>query len=196
MAIIAGVAFATILAVVAGLTVTASASFAHDIYNSVLKDGKAAPEKEVKIARIASVAIGLIAIFGGILAAGQNIAFLISLAFAIAASANLPSILYSLYWKRFSTKGSTWSIYGGLISSIVLIVFSPAFTGTPSAMFPNIDIAWFPLDNPAIVSIPVGFFLGYLGSVMNPDGNTYADEGAEMEVRSMTGAGAAGALDH
>ncbi len=197
MAVIAGVAFATILAVVAGLTVTASASFAHDIYNSVMKDGKAAPEQEVKVARIASVVIGVVAIFGGILAAGQNIAFLISLAFAIAASANLPSILYSLYWKRFSTKGSTWSIYGGLISSIVLIIFSPAISGAKSSMLgESINFAWFPLDNPAIVSIPIGFFLGYLGSVMNPDGDKFENEAAEMEVRSMTGAGAAGALDH
>ena len=151
----------------------------------------------MKVARIASVVIGIVAIFGGILAAGQNIAFLISLAFAIAASANLPSILYSLYWKRFSTKGSTWSIYGGLISSVVLIVFSPAISGAKSSMLgESVNFAWFPLDNPAIVSIPIGFFLGYLGSVMNPDGDKFGDEAAEMEVRSMTGAGAAGALDH
>jgi len=196
MAIIAGVAFATILAVVAGLTITASASFAHDIYNSVLRDGKASPEKEVKVARTTSVTIGLLAIVGGIVANGQNIAFLVALAFAVAASANLPSILYSLYWRRFSTAGAVWSIFGGLITAVVLIIFSPAVSGMPSSMFPDVNFAWFPIDSPAIVSVPVGFFLGWLGSVLRPDGDTFADQAAEMEVRSMTGAGAEGALDH
>lgn len=196
MAIIAGIAFATILAVVAGLTITASASFAHDIYNSVLKDGKADPAKEMNVARWTSIIIGLVAIVGGIAANGQNVAFLVSLAFAIAASANLPSILYSLYWKKFSTAGAVWSIFGGLISAVVLILFSPAVSGTKTAMFPTANFAWFPIDSPAIVSVPVGFFLGWLGSILKPDGDTYADQAAEMEVRSMTGAGAAGALDH
>ena len=196
MAIIAGVAFATILAVVAGLTITASASFAHDIYNSVIKKGRANQDQEVRVARITSVVIGAVAIVGGIVASQQNVAFLVSLAFAIAASANLPSILYSLYWKRFSTAGSTWSIYGGLVSAVVLIIFSPAVSGSATAMFPNADFAWFPLENPAIVSVPLGFFLGWLGSVVKPDGDEFADQAAEMEVRSMTGAGAAAAINH
>ncbi|WP_296140123.1 cation acetate symporter [uncultured Tessaracoccus sp.] len=197
MALVAGVAFATILAVVAGLTITASASFAHDIYNSVLKDGTAEPAQEVRVARITSVVIGVLAIVGGIASKQMNVAFLVALAFAIAASANLPSILYSLYWKRFSTAGSQWSIYGGLVSSLVLIAFSPAVSGSESAMLgPDIDFAWFPLDNPALVSVPLGFFLGWLGSVVKPDGDRYADKGAEMEVRSMTGAGAEAALEH
>ena len=196
MAVIAGVAFATILAVVAGLAITASASFAHDIYNSVLKDGKADPAKEVKVARWTSVTIGVVAIIGGIVAKEQNVAFLVALAFAVAASANLPSILYSLYWKKFSTAGAVWSIFGGLISAVGLIIFSPAVSGRPSAMFPNADFAWFPIDSPAIVSVPVGFFLGWLGSVLKPDHGAYADQAAEMEVRSMTGAGAEGAIDH
>ena len=196
MAVIAGVAFATILAVVAGLTITASASFAHDIYNSVLKDGKADPAKEVRVARITSVTIGLVAIVGGIVANGQNVAFLVALAFAVAASANLPSILFSLYWRRFSTAGAVWSIFGGLITAVTLIVFSPAVSGLPTSMFPNADFAWFPIDSPAIVSVPVGFFLGWLGSVVKPDGPEVADRAAEMEVRSMTGAGAEGAIDH
>ncbi|HJE50782.1 MAG TPA: cation acetate symporter [Tessaracoccus flavescens] len=196
MAVIAGVAFATILAVVAGLTITASASFAHDIYNSVLKDGKADPAKEVRVARITSIVIGLVSIVGGIAANGQNVAFLVALAFAVAASANLPSILYSLYWKKFSTRGSVWSIYGGLITAVGLIIFSPAVSGAKSSMFPNVDFSWFPIDSPAIVSVPVGFFLGWLGSVTKPDGPEVADAAAEMEVRSMTGAGAEGALDH
>ena len=194
LALIAGVAFATILAVVAGLAITASASFAHDIYNAILKDGKADPTQEVKVARTTVIVIGALAIVGGIAAKSQNIAFLVALAFAVAASANLPSILYSLYWKRFNTRGAVWSIYGGLISALVLITFSPAVSGAKTAMFPNADFAWFPLDNPALVSVPVGFILGWLGSITSKEHN--AAKYTEMEVRSMTGAGAEGAVAH
>jgi len=196
MAIIAGVAFATILAVVAGLTITASASFAHDVYNSIIKDGKASPEKEVKVARITSVVIGVLAILGGILANGQNIAFLISLAFAVAASANLPSILYTMYWKRFNTRGSVWSIYAGLVSSIVLIVFSPSISGSKTAMLGEaVNFAWFPLTNPALISVPLAFLAGWIGTITSP---VRGDEelAVEMEVRSLTGAGAGEAISH
>ncbi len=196
MGIISGVAFATILAVVAGLTITASASFAHDVYNSILKDGKADPVEEVRVARITSVVVGILSILGGIVANGQNIAFLISLAFAVAASANLPSILYTLYWKRFNTRGSVWSIYTGLISATLLIVFSPSISGSPSAMLgEGVDFAWFPLTNPALVSVPLAFLAGWLGTVTSkvPGDEEFA---TEMEVRSMTGAGAGPALDH
>ena len=195
MGIISGIAFATILAVVAGLTITASASFAHDVYNSIIKDGKASPEKEVKVARITSVVIGILAILGGILANGQNIAFLISLAFAVAASANLPSILYTMYWKRFNTRGSVWSIYAGLVSSIVLILFSPSISGSPSAMMPDADFAWFPLTNPALVSVPLAFLAGYIGTVTSKERGD-VELAKEMEVRSLTGAGAGEAIAH
>ncbi|NKT81847.1 cation/acetate symporter ActP [Rhodococcus hoagii] len=125
LGIISAVAFATILAVVAGLAITASASFAHDIYASVIKRGKASEEEQVRVSRITVVVIGIVAIVLGILAMGQNIAFLVALAFAVAASANLPTLLYSLFWKKFNTTGALFSIYGGLISCLVLIVFSP-----------------------------------------------------------------------
>jgi cation/acetate symporter len=196
MGVISGVAFATILAVVAGLTITASASFAHDVYNSIIKDGKASPEKEVKVARITSVVIGVLAILGGILANGQNIAFLISLAFAVAASANLPSILYTMYWKRFNTRGSVWSIYAGLVSSIVLIVFSPSISGSKTAMLGEaVNFAWFPLTNPALISVPLAFLAGWIGTITSP---VRGDEelAVEMEVRSLTGAGAGEAISH
>ena len=196
MGVISGIAFATILAVVAGLTITASASFAHDVYNSIIKDGKASPEKEVKVARITSVVIGVLAILGGILANGQNIAFLISLAFAVAASANLPSILYTMYWKRFNTRGSVWSIYTGLISSILLIVFSPSISGSKTAMLGEaVNFAWFPLTNPALISVPLAFLAGWIGTITSP---VRGDEelAVEMEVRSLTGAGAGEAISH
>ncbi len=194
LAVIAGVAFATILAVVAGLTITASASFSHDVYNSVLKKGDATPEQEVRVARITAVVIGVVAIVGGIVANGQNVAFLVALAFAIAASANLPSILYTLYWKRFNTRGTVWSIIGGLVSALVLIVFSPAVSGGEKAMLPGLDFDWFPLTNPALVSVPIGFLAGWLGSITSPEYN--ASKQAEMEVRSMTGIGAEKAVSH
>jgi cation/acetate symporter len=203
MGIISGIAFATILAVVAGLTITASASFAHDFYNSVLKKGKADPTQEVKVARITSVVIGVLAIIGGIAVNGQNIAFLISLAFAVAASANLPSILMTLYWKKFNTRGSVASIYTGLLSSVLLIVFSPAVmlpivTSAPGVL-PILTVAHplalFPLTNPTIVTIPLAFIAGWLGTVTSKE-PADADLQAEMEVRSMTGAGAAEAVAH
>jgi cation/acetate symporter len=151
----------------------------------------------VKVARIAAVVIGVVAIVGGILAKDQNIAFLVALAFAVAASANLPTILYSLFWKGFTTRGALWSIYGGLISSITLILFSPVVSGKPipegatksPSMLQGVDFHWFPLDNPGLVSIPLAFFLGWLGSVTDPT-KSDAVKFAEMEVRSLTGAGA------
>jgi cation/acetate symporter len=199
MGIISGIAFATILAVVAGLTITASASFAHDFYNSVLKKGKADPAQEVKVARTTAVVIGVIAIIGGIAVNGQNIAFLISLAFAVAASSNLPSILMTLYWKKFNTRGSVASIYTGLISSVVLIVFSPAvmlpLKDAAGVVIGPHPLALFPLTNPALVTIPLAFLAGWIGTITSKQ-PADADLQAEMEVRSMTGAGAAEAVAH
>ncbi|MBY3988860.1 cation acetate symporter [Rhodococcus fascians] len=195
LGVISAVAFATILAVVAGLTITASASFAHDIYASVIKKGQVDDKKQVKVSRITAVVIGLLAIGLGILANGQNIAFLVALAFAVAAAANLPTILYSLFWRRFTTTGALFSMYGGLISTIVLIVFSPAVSGSPTSMIPGSDFAWFPLSNPGIVSIPLAFILGIVGTLISKDTEN-TDKQAEMEVRSLTGIGAEKASSH
>lgn len=204
LGLVAAVAFATILAVVAGLTITASASFAHDVYSNVIKKGQIDPDAEVRVARITAVVIGLVAIVGGIYAKDQNIAFLVALAFAVAASANLPTILYSLFWKGFTTRGALWSIYGGLISSIGLIAFSPVVSGKidpvtklSASMITDtsIDFHWFPLENPGIISIPLAFFLGWLGSVTSKEETDLAKY-AEMEVRSLTGAGAEKATSH
>lgn len=202
LGIVSGIAFATILAVVAGLTITTSATFAHDLYNQVFKRGQASPEQEVKVAKYAALGGGVIAIFGGMLAKDQNIAFLVALAFAVAASANLPTILYSLFWKRFNTRGALWSIYGGLISAIGLILFSPVVSGKPvdpltgksPSMLQNVDFHLFPLDNPGLVSIPLGFLLGFIGTVTSKEFNRA--KYAEMEVRSLTGHGVAEALEH
>ena len=190
LGLISAVAFATILAVVAGLTITASASFAHDVYANVLRRGNATPEAEVKVARTTALVIGLVAIGGGIVANGQNVAFLVALAFAVAASANLPTILFSLFWKRFNTTGALCSIYGGVIVCVGLIVISPAVSGAPTSMVPNADFAFFPLSNPGLVSIPVSFALGIIGTFLGGRERFNAARYAEMEVRSLTGAGA------
>jgi cation/acetate symporter len=204
LGVIAAVAFATILAVVAGLTITASTSFAHDIYANVIKRGQVSQQDEVRVARITAVVVGLLAIVLGILAKDQNVAFLVALAFAIAASANLPTILYSLFWKRFNTRGALWSIYGGLISTITLIAFSPVVSGKIDPVTKKsaslitdtgVDFHWFPLENPGLVSIPLAFLLGYLGTVTSRETSDPARY-AEMEVRSLTGAGAEKAVVH
>ncbi|HEV7727552.1 MAG TPA: cation acetate symporter [Modestobacter sp.] len=205
LGIIAGVAFATILAVVAGLTITASASFAHDVYASVIKKGQVRPDAEVKVARITAIVIGAVAIGLGILAlqAGINIAFLVALAFAVAASANLPTILYTLFWKNFTTQGALWSIYGGLIACVGLIIFSPVVSGAPvnpatgksPSLLQDVDFSWFPLNNPGLVSIPLSFFLGWLGTKLSKE-KPDVDKYAELEVRSLTGIGAEKAVPH
>ncbi|MFC8080588.1 cation acetate symporter [Streptomyces sp. NPDC057307] len=189
LAVISAVAFATILAVVAGLTLASSSSFAHDIYANVIRRGKATEKEEVRAARYATVAIGVVSIALGALARDLNVAGLVALAFAVAASANLPTLLYSLFWKRFTTAGALWSIYGGLASSVLLVLFSPVVSSKPSSMFPGVDFAFFPLENPGLISIPLGFLLGWLGSLLSkeePDVKKYA----ELEVKSLTGTGA------
>ncbi|WP_374454407.1 cation acetate symporter [Nocardioides sp.] len=203
LALIAAVAFATILAVVAGLTLTSSVSVAHDLYNSVFKDGKASEAEEIRVSRIAAGVIGLVAILLAIPAQKLNIAFLVALAFAVAASANLPAIIYNMFWRRFNTRGALWSIYGGLISAVGLVIFSPVVsgkgldpTGKNLSLLPaDIDISWFPLENPGIVSIPLGFLLGYLGTITSKE-PAAEERYTELEVRALTGAGAEQAVQH
>ncbi|MBC9734208.1 cation acetate symporter [Nocardioides marmotae] len=203
LALIAAVAFATILAVVAGLTLTSSASVAHDIYNSVIKKGTATEDQEIKVTRYAAAGIGLVSILLAIPAQSLNIAFLVALAFAVAASANLPTIIYNMFWRRFNTRGALWSIYGGLISAVGLVIFSPVVsgkgldpTGKNLSLLPtSIDISWFPLENPGIVSIPLGFFFGWLGTVTSREPSA-EDRYTELEVRALTGAGAEQAVQH
>jgi cation/acetate symporter len=188
LAIIAAVAFATILAVVAGLTLASSSSVAHDFYANVIKRGNASERDEVRVARVAALVIGAVAIALSIFAQSLNVAFLVALAFAVAASANLPAIVYSLFWKKFNTSGALWSIYGGLIASVFLVFFSPVVSGTPTAMFPSHDWHFFPLSNPGIISIPLGFLAGFIGAKLSKEENI--EKYTELEVRSLTGHGA------
>jgi cation/acetate symporter len=141
------------------------------------------------VARTAAVGIGVVAIALGLLARDMNVAFLVGLAFAVAASANLPVLLYSLFWRNFTPRGAVWAVYGGLVPALGLVVLSPVVSGSPGALFPGVDFQYFPLQNPGIVSIPLGFLAGWLGTVTSdevPDDARHA----ETEVRSLTGAGA------
>ncbi|MFG3203984.1 cation acetate symporter [Streptomyces sp. NPDC048192] len=187
-AVVAAVAFATILAVVAGITLASSASVAHDLYASLRRQHGTA-RSEVAVARWAAVGIGVAAIALGLLARDLNVAFLVGLAFAVAASANLPVLLYSLFWRGFTTRGAVWAVYGGLIPALGLVLVSPVVSGSPASLFPDVDFQFFPLQNPGIVSVPLGFLAGWIGTITSGE---VADEAkyAETEVRSLTGAGA------
>ena len=198
LAVIGAIAFATILAVVAGLTLASSSSFAHDLYANVIKKGNATAAQEVRVAKLSAIVIGLISIVLAIGAQGLNVAFLVAIAFAIAASGNLPAVLYSLFWKNFNTRGAVWAIYGGLFSAVILLVFSPNVTGTPTSLIPLVEggvrFDYFPLANPGIVSIPLGFLFGWLGTITSNERNLA--KYAELEVRSMTGAAIGKAVQH
>ncbi len=186
-AFISAVAFATILAVVAGLTISASTSFAHDFFTNVIHHGKEhRPGEEVRVARITAFVVGAAAIGIAILLGPTvNVAFLVGLAFAVAASANLPVIVFSIFWKRFTTTGAVTGLLVGLISSIALILVSPDF----------MKDAWFPLKNPAIVSIPLGFLGAFLGTFLSREPSA-ENLFAELKVRANTGLGAEKASTH
>ncbi len=187
-AVVAAVAFATILAVVAGITLASSASVAHDLYAS-LRRKHAKQYSEVAVARVAAVVIGAAAIGLGLLASDLNVAFLVGLAFAVAASANLPVLLYSLFWRKFTTRGAVWAVYGGLVPAVLLVLVSPVVSGSPESLFPGLDFHLFPLQNPGLVSIPLGFLAGWAGTVTSTEPPDAARH-AETEVRALTGAGA------
>ncbi|WP_103501100.1 MULTISPECIES: cation acetate symporter [Streptomyces] len=201
LALIAAVAFAAILSTVAGLTIASSSSLAHDFYNNVLRKGQASERDEIRVAKFAAFGVGTIAIVLAVFAQNLNVAFLVALAFAIAASANLPTILLSLFWKRFNTNGALAGIYGGLIAAVGLVFFSPVVSGKTDAdgnslsLFPeNIDFAWFPLENPALVSVPIGVLCAVIGTLTSREND--AVRFAELQVRALTGAGAEGASKH
>jgi cation/acetate symporter len=196
-AFISSIAFATILAVVAGLTISASTSFAHDFFDNVVHHGRPqSPQASVRVARITAFVVGAVAILVAIvLGPTFNVAFLVALAFAVAASANLPVIVLSLFWKRFSTEGAVWGLATGLVSSLVLIVVSPSIMGTDGKHL--ISMApLFPLENPGIVSIPLGFLGAFVGTLMSRVDAEAEARFTELEVRANTGLGSEKAAAH
>ena len=188
---------ATILAVVAGLTISASTSFAHDFYTNVIHYGsERGPGEEVRVARLTAFVVGAVAIAIAILLGPTaNVAFLVALAFAVAASANLPVIVLSLFWKRFNTTGAVLGLGTGLVSSIGLILISPSImtidppTVTGAARHLIQAPPLFPLENPGILSIPLGFLGAVLGTLSGREPAAEA-KFAELLVRANTGLGA------
>jgi cation/acetate symporter len=193
---ISAVAFATILAVVAGLTLSGASAVSHDLYSTVFKKGKADSTSELRVSRITTVALGVIAVGLGIAFEKQNIAFMVSLAFAIAASANFPVLFLSVLWKDCTTRGAVIGGFLGLISSVALTVVSPAVweitLGNPKGS------AWFQYSSPALFSMTIGFVGIWLFSVLDKSEQAKKERAAfpAQQVRSETGYGAAAASDH
>jgi cation/acetate symporter len=162
---ISAVAFATILAVVAGLTLSGAAALSHDLWVHVVRRGRSDADEELVVARIATVALGILAIALGVAFKGQNVAFMVALAFAIAASANLPALVLAIFWRGFTTRGAVASMATGTLTTVGLIAASPTV---------QIDIlggseAWFPLRNPALITIPLAFAVGVVVSRLAPE---------------------------
>jgi cation/acetate symporter len=179
---IAAVAFATILAVVAGLTLSGAAALSHDLWVSVVRRGHADAREQLLVARLATLALGVIGVALGITFKGQNVAFMVSLAFAIAASANFPALILAIFWRGYTTAGAVTSMAGGTVLTLVLIYLSPTL---------QIDIlgretAWFPLKNPALVTIPFSFVAGILVSLLAPEPSATAGYAA-LERRMHLG---------
>jgi cation/acetate symporter len=188
LAIIAGVAFATILAVVAGLVISASGAVAHDIWSNVIREGSDSEKEEVWVAKIAALAIGAIAIAVAVIGgAGLNVSFMVGLAFAVAASANFPALLLALTWRRFNTSGAIMGVLFGVVSSIALVIISPTVWPGPDSE--GGAFGWYDLANPGIISIPLGFIGCWLGTMLarEPEAERKFDE---LLVRSETGLGA------
>lgn len=202
-AFISAVAFATILAVVAGLTISASTSFSHDFYTNVIRHGKESrPGQEVLVARITAFVVGGISIFLAIKLQSVNVAFLVGLAFAIAASANLPVIVLSVFWKRFNTTGAVAGLAVGLVASIALIIISPSVMGIDDPAKVAVSArriiqhaTIFPLKNPGIISIPLGFIAAILGTLLTREPSTET-RFTELTVRANTGLGSEKAAGH
>jgi cation/acetate symporter len=194
LAAIAGVAFATILAVVAGLVLSASSAVAHDIWSSIIRKGRDSEREEVFAAKIAAVAIGAIAMLVAILGGeGLNVSFMVGLAFAIAASANFPALVLALTWRRFNTTGAVCGVAAGLGSALALIIISPIVWGGPPGAPDTGAFDWYDLNNPGIISIPLGFLGCIAGTLLSRRREEERTFG-ELHVRSETGLGAEEAL--
>jgi cation/acetate symporter len=193
---ISAVAFATILAVVSGLTLAGASAVSHDLYASVFRRGRVNEQQEIRVSKMATVALGILAIVLGIAFEQQNIAFMVGLAFAIAASANFPIIVLSMFWSKLTTRGALIGGFMGLISATVMVILGPtvweSVLGNPKGSAP------FPYDNPAIFSVTLAFFGSWLFSVLDKSENARAEERAfeAQYIRSQTGIGAEGASAH
>ncbi len=191
---LAAVAFATILAVVAGLALAGASSIAHDIYANVIKRGTATEAEEVRVSKLSSLGLGVLAVLLGIMFEKQNIAFLVGLTFGIAASCNFPVLILSMYWKGLTTKGAVWGGVAGLVAAVAIVVLSKAVwvtvLGNPEPIFPY--------EQPALFSMPLAFFVTWLVSKLDTSAQAAREREAfdDQFVRAQTGFGAAGAASH
>jgi len=162
---IAAVAFATILAVVAGLTLAGAAALSHDLWVNVVRHGSASEHEQLRIARLSTVLLGVASIALGIAFKGQNVAYMVGLAFSIAASANFPALVLSMFWRRFTTRAAQLSMLAGTLASVVLIALSP----TVLVDILQREAAVFPLKNPGIVTIPLSFLVAIVATLLAPE---------------------------
>ncbi|GFN30783.1 solute symporter family protein [Paenibacillus xylaniclasticus] len=183
-AFISAVAFATILAVVAGLVLSAASAFAHDFYSHIVRKGQASEKEQMKVARWAAVGVAVVSILLSLLASKLNVAFLVSVAFAIAASANLPVILFTIFWRRFNTTGAIAGMLTGLISAVVLVAMSPSVWSPVEGKAIFVGDPWFTLTNPGIISIPLGFIAAIAGTLLSRKKTEDAASFEEIQVRS------------
>jgi cation/acetate symporter len=181
---IAAVAFATILAVVAGLTLSGAAALSHDLWVSVVRRGHADHGEQLRVARIATLLLGVLAVFLGIAFKGQNVAFMVGLAFAVAASGNFPALVLSIFWRRATTAGMVWAIVVGTSASLALVYLSP----TIQVDVLHRDTAWFPLKNPALITMPLSFVVGIVVSLLRPEPSAL-DRYDHKERQMILGAG-------
>ena len=191
---LSAVAFATILAVVSGLALAGAASISHDIYARVIRKGKATETEELRVSRFASVGLGLVAIVLGIAFEKMNVAFMVALAFGIAASANFPVLILSMYWKGLTTRGAIAGGYAGLVAAVLLVLFSKSVWVT---VLGNAQ-ALFPYDQPALFSMPLAFLVTFIVSKLDNSAEAQAERAAfeDQYVRAQTGFGAAEASSH
>jgi cation/acetate symporter len=184
-AFVSAVAFATILAVVAGLVLSAASAFAHDFYSHVIRQGKATEQEQMKAAKWASVGVAVISIILALFAQKLNVAFLVALAFAVAASANLPVIIFTIFWRRFNTTGAVVGMLVGLFSALILVAISPNVWNPEAGKAILVGKALFPLANPGIVSIPLGFLAAWIGTMLSSSRDDAKFE--EILVKANTG---------
>ncbi|MFZ1324717.1 MAG: cation acetate symporter [Candidatus Contendobacter sp.] len=191
---LSAVAFATILAVVAGLALAGASAISHDIYANVIRRGQATEAEEVRVSKRSSLFLGVIAVLLGIAFEKQNVAFMVGLAFGVAASCNFPVLILSMYWKGLTTRGAIWGSIAGLVSAVLIVVLSKAVWVT---VLGNKE-PLFPYEQPAIFSMPIAFFFAWLGSTLDNSAQAAQEKEAfeDQYVRAQTGFGAAGAAAH
>jgi cation/acetate symporter len=188
---LAAVAFATILAVVSGLALAGASAISHDIYARVIRKGQATEKEEIRVSRFATIGLGMLAIVLGILFEKMNIAFMVGLAFGVAAAANFPVLILSMYWKGLTTRGALWGGYGGVISAVLFVLFSKSVwvdvLGNKAALFPY--------TQPALFAMPIAFIFAYIFSKSDTGPRSKLEKEAfeDQYVRAQTGFGASGA---